>query len=91
MTSEIFTFEKLQIVVGQTDQVEDRLALAPVESGRVHIPVHQPMVMHVCHGARYLPEDEEESRRGEIGLAELLPEANVLRAVRLEHDCVPFF
>ena len=89
MASEIFAFEKLQIIVGKADEVENRLALAPVQTGGVYIPVHQTMVVHVRHGARYLSEDKEETWRGEICLAELLPQANMLWAVCLEHDCVP--
>ena len=40
MASEIFAFEKLQIIVGKANEVENRLALAPVQAGRVNIPVH---------------------------------------------------
>ena len=73
MTRKIFTFEQLQIVVGQSDQVKDGAAIAPVKSRRVDVPMHQAMFVHVRHCARDLPENQEQSWRRKVRLAELLP------------------
>ena len=49
MTRKIFTFQQLEIVVWQTNQVEDGASVAPVKSGWVDVPVHQSVLVHVRH------------------------------------------
>ena len=58
MSGKILAFEELQIIVGKPDQIEHRPAFAPVEARRVHVAMHKPVLVHVGHSTRDLPEDE---------------------------------
>ncbi len=63
MASKVSPFQELQIVVGQSNQVENRFALVPVKSGRVDVPMHKTMVVHVRDCRADLPEYEEKPGR----------------------------
>ena len=49
MTCKILAFEKLNVVVWQSNQIEDWPTFAPMKSCGVNISVHEPVVMHMCH------------------------------------------
>ena len=63
MTSEIFTFQQFQVVVGQPYEVENRFAVSPVQVRRVNVAMHQAVLVHVSDSARQLSEDEEQALR----------------------------
>lgn len=54
------------------------------------ITVHKTVVMHVCYSRGDLSEDKKQARCAKVGLAELLPKANVLRTLRLKHQRIAF-
>ena len=84
MAGEVFAFEELEVVVGQTNQVEDSSAIAPMKPCRMNISVHEAVIVHMRHCTSNLSEDEQKSRGRKVGLAELLPQADMLGAVSLE-------
>ena len=63
MTSEIFTFKQFQVVVGQPNEVENWLAVSPMQARRVNVTMHQAVLVHVSDSARQLSEDEEQALR----------------------------
>ena len=52
----------------------------------MYIPVNKSMLMHMRDCTSELSKNEQQSWRGEVCLAELLPEDEMLWAFRLEHD-----
>lgn len=89
MAGEVSPFRQLEIVVRQANQVEDSLAVAPMEPSRMHVSMHQTMVVHMCHCTRNLSKDKQKPRRRELHLAELLPQTDVRRAVCPEQQGRP--
>ena len=62
MSRKILTLEQLLEVVRQTNKIEHRLAVAPVQSRGMNISVHQTVLMDVCNRCCNLPKYQEESR-----------------------------
>lgn len=59
MTSKIFTFQKLQVIVGEPDKVENRLPVAPVKTRWVDVAMHKVVVVHVGDCACDLSENKK--------------------------------
>ena len=88
MAAEVLAFEQLDEIVGQADQVENGFAVAPVQTRRVDVSMDETVGVHMSNSTRDLPEDEEQSGSGEVGLAELRPQVDVVGRLRPEHYCV---
>lgn len=88
MTSKVLPLQKFQVVVRQPNKVENWLAIIPVQSRWVDVAVHKTVVVHVRNCACDLPENQQKSWRGKVCLAELLPQADMLRTVCLEKESV---
>jgi len=88
VAAEVLPFEQLDEIVGQADQVENGFSVAPVQARRVNISMDETVGVHMGDSTRDLPEDEEEAGRGEVSLAELLPQIYVVGRLRPKHYCV---
>ena len=86
MAGKVFALEQLEVIVGQSDQIKNWLAVEPVKPSWMNVSMDQSMVMHMSNCACDLAEQKEKTRCGEVGLAELLPETNVLRAFHFKQE-----
>ena len=57
----------------------------------MNVAMDEAVVVHMSYSTCQLAEYEEETRCGEVGLAKLLPEVDVFRALSFEHNGTPLW